>query len=51
VIERPPYPTLCQMNIRVRLRAWSAGLDCPAPLDDMPNGALDALARAGFDWL
>jgi hypothetical protein len=37
VSERPPYPTLCQLTSRVRLRELSSGLDRPATLDDMPD--------------
>ena len=47
----PPYPSLFQLNTRVRLRALEAALDRPATLDDIPDADLDQLRAQGFDWL
>jgi alpha amylase-like protein len=45
----PRYPTLFQVNTRVRLAELSAGLGRPATLDDIPDADLDRLAADGFD--
>jgi hypothetical protein len=45
----PRYPSLFQINTRVRLSELSAGLGHPATLDDFPDAELDQLARDGFD--
>ncbi len=45
----PHYPSLYQINTRVRLSELSAMLGRPATLDDVPDAELDQLARDGFD--
>jgi alpha amylase-like protein len=45
------YPSLYQINTRVRLTELSASLGRPATLDDMPDGELDRLAEMGFAWV
>jgi len=45
------YPCLYQINTRVWLRDLSQSLARQATLDDIPDGELDQLAQAGFDWL
>jgi hypothetical protein len=52
-VNAPRYPTLYQINTRVRLAELAATLGRPASLDDIPDGDLDGLASAGFDlvWL
>jgi hypothetical protein len=45
------YPCLYQINTRVWLRDLSQSLKRQATLDDIPDGELDRLAQAGFDWL
>lgn len=47
----PPYPTLFQLNTRVRLRGLEAALGRPATLDDIPDTDLDQMRVQGFDWL
>ena len=49
----PRYPSLFQVNTRVRLSELSAALGRPATLDDVPDAELDRLAADGFDlvWL
>ena len=47
----PRYPTLFQLNIRVRLRGLEAALGRPATLDDIPDADLDQLRAQGFNWL
>jgi hypothetical protein len=47
----PRYPSLYQINTRVRLTALSRQLGRPATLDDIPDAELDALAELGFDWI
>ena len=47
----PLYPSLFQLNTRVRLRELEAGLGRPATLDDIPDAELDRIAAQGFDWL
>lgn len=47
----PRYPLLYQVNTRVWLTNLSRRLGWRATLDDVPNEALDRLARLGFDWL
>ncbi len=48
-----PYPSLYQINTRVRLSELARGLGRPATLDDVPDSELDRLAADGFDlvWL
>ena len=45
------HPSLFQINTRVWLTALSGELGRPATLDDVPDAALDSLARMGFDWV
>jgi glycosidase len=45
------YPSLFQINTRVWLTALAGELGRPATLDDIPDAALDSLARMGFDWV
>src|SRR6187549_3372586 len=45
------YPSLFQINTRVWLTALAGELGRPATLDDVPDAALDGLARMGFDWV
>ena len=51
VEPRAKYPTLYELNTRVRLNEFSVGLGRPATLDDMPSAELDRLAGLGFDWV
>jgi glycosidase len=48
-MARPRYPSLFQINTRVRLSELSAALGRPATLDDITDAELDRLARDGFD--
>src|SRR5512139_2419133 len=52
-MSAPRYPSLFQINTRVRLSELAAALGRPATLDDLPDAELDRLARDGFDlvWL
>ena len=43
------YPSLFQVNTRVRLWELSQELGRPATLDDVPDAELDGLAADGFD--
>ncbi len=45
----PRYPSLFQMNTRVRLTELARALGRPATLDDVPDAELDGLAADGFD--
>ncbi len=45
------YPSLYQINTRVRLTELSRELKRPATLDDFPDAELDRWAAAGFDWI
>ncbi len=45
----PRYPSLFQVNTRVRLSELGATLGRAATLDDIPDAELDRLAREGFD--
>lgn len=45
------YPSLYQLNTRVKHRALSWDSDQPFSLDDWPDSELDRLAKQGFDWL
>ena len=47
----PPFPSLFQLNTRVRLREIEAALGRSATLDDIPDADLDQLRTQGFDWL
>src|SRR5512136_2549937 len=50
-MTRPRYPSLYQVNTRVRLGELSRALGRPATLDDIPGAELDCLAEMGFDWI
>jgi glycosidase len=43
------YPSLFQVNTRVRLSELAPELGRPATLDDVPDGELDRIAADGFD--
>jgi hypothetical protein len=45
------YPSLYQINTRVRLTELSRSLGRPATLDDITDFELDCLAEQGFDWV
>jgi hypothetical protein len=45
------YPLLYQINTRVQLTELSRKLGRAATLDDIPDAALDRLAKQGFDWV
>src|SRR5436305_3938148 len=45
------FPSLYQINTRVRLTELSRELNRPATLDDVPDSELDSLAVSGFDWV
>jgi hypothetical protein len=47
----PLYPSLYQINTRVRLTELSQALGRPATLDDIPDADLDRMARLGLDWV
>jgi len=47
----PRYPSLYQINTRVRLTEWSRKLGRPATLADVPDAELDRIAAMGFDWV
>jgi glycosidase len=48
-MSAPRYPSLFQINTRVRLSELSAALGRPATLDDITEAELDQLAHDGFD--
>ncbi len=48
-MSTPRYPSLFQINTRVRLSELTAELGRPATLDDIPDAELDRLAADGFD--
>ena len=48
-MSAPRYPSLFQINTRVRLSELGAGLGRPATLDDVTDAELDQFARDGFD--
>jgi hypothetical protein len=50
-LAQPRYPSLYQVNTRLRLRELSAALGRNATLDDLPDEELDQTARRGFDWV
>ena len=50
-MSKPRYPSLYQLNTRVRLTELSQQLGRRATLDDLPHEELDRLAELGFDWL
>ena len=45
------YPSLYQINTRVRATELSSALGRPATLDDIPDLELDVLAESGFEWI
>jgi hypothetical protein len=45
------YPSLYQVNTRVRLTELSQALGRSAKLDDLPDAELDCWAEMGFDWI
>lgn len=45
------YPSLFQLNTRVRLTELSEQLGRRSTLDDISNTELDEIAERGFDWL
>jgi len=45
----PRYPSLFQINTRLRISELEAELGRPATLDDIPDAELDQLAADGFD--
>ena len=47
----PAYPALYQVNTRVWMTELGHRLGRAAPLDDIPDAALDDLAAAGHDWI
>ncbi len=47
----PRYPSLYQVNTRVRLTELSQALGRAATLDDIPDAELDCWAEMGFDWI
>ena len=49
----PRYPSLYQINTRVRLGEIASTLGRAATLDDLSDAELDGLAKTGFDivWL
>jgi len=47
----PKYPSLYQINTRVRLTELSRRLGRDATLDDIPDIELDRVAGMGFDWV
>ena len=50
-MPKPRYPSLYQLNTRVRLTELSAEIGRPATLDDLPDAEIERLAEHGFDWL
>src|SRR5258708_30225421 len=50
-VGQPKYPSLYQINSRVRLGELGRRLGRTATFDDAPDADLDALAALGFDWL
>jgi len=47
----PRYPSLYQINTRVRLTELSQAMGRPATLDDIPDAELDCRAEMGLDWI
>lgn len=47
----PRYPSLYQINTRVRLSELATQLGRPATLDDISNQELDFLKQTGFDFV
>lgn len=51
LMTTPRYPSLYQINTRIRLTEMSKTLGRRATLDDIPDAELDRLAGMGFDWI
>jgi glycosidase len=51
MMTRPRYPSLYQINTRVRLSELAADLGRAATLDDISNEELDYLKQTGFDFV
>ena len=51
MINSVSYPSLYQVNTRVRLRELSNQLNCPATLNDIPDTELDEWVNLGFHWI
>ncbi len=51
MINSPFYPTLYQINTRVRLRQLCEQLNRPTTLDDFSDTELDEWVSLGFDWV
>src|SRR5258708_4881502 len=49
--RKPLYPSLYQINTRVRITELTGSLDRPATLDDISDTELAPLADMGFDWV
>jgi hypothetical protein len=49
--REPLYPSLYEINTRVRLTELSESLNRPTTLDDIPDAELNHLAEIGFDWV
>lgn len=47
----PRYPSLFQVNTRVRLAELSQRIGRPATFDDIPDAEIDLLAERGYDWV
>jgi hypothetical protein len=45
------YPSLYELNTRVRLTELSETIGRPATLDDISDSELDRMAEAGFTWV
>ena len=50
-MTRVRYPSLYQINTRVRLSELAAQLGRPASLDDISDRELDFLKQTGFDFV
>jgi glycosidase len=50
-MQTPRYPSLYQINTRVRLTDMSRSLGRPSTLDDIADADLDRLREMGFDWI
>ena len=50
-MSRQSYPSLYQINTRVRLSELSRARGRPATLDDITDAELDRLKEQGFDWV
>jgi hypothetical protein len=50
-MKQTVHPSLYQINTRVWLTELSKDLGHRATLDDIPDAALDGIAKLGFDWV